>query len=174
MKTYAPIQTEAVSAITCDCCQVSFTDSDVGWGEMQSIEFVAGYGYIFGDGNTMSVDLCHDCLKQMLGPWLRVSCHRHRKKHTLEELLADAPDRLPHVIGCDDMVPVGREFGADSVRFTRVLQQAIAVFGNPLEAVQWLITSNSLFEGLPMQKAIGSEDDLVRVLGVLADMENAT
>jgi hypothetical protein len=33
---------------------------------------VGGYSSIFGDGNSVSIDLCQGCLKQNLGPWLRV------------------------------------------------------------------------------------------------------
>ena len=73
MKTYTTIQTEAVSAITCDRCQVSFTEADDDWYEMVSIEFAAGYGNIFGDGNRVAIDLCQHCLKQTLGPYLRIN-----------------------------------------------------------------------------------------------------
>jgi hypothetical protein len=72
MKTYTVIPTETVSSITCDCCQTGFTSNDLAWHEIQSIEFVAGYSSIFGDGNIVSIDLCQDCLKQTLGQWLRV------------------------------------------------------------------------------------------------------
>lgn len=72
MKTFKLVPTEAVSEITCDCCKTRFTANDAGWFEIRSIEFVAGYSSIFGDGNTISIDLCQDCLKQNLGQWLRI------------------------------------------------------------------------------------------------------
>jgi hypothetical protein len=84
MKTTTPIQTETESAITCDRCQANCACGDAGWSETQSIEFVAGYGSIFGDGNTVAIDLCQDCLKQTLGQWLRVTSHPEPTKWPLD------------------------------------------------------------------------------------------
>lgn len=67
--------------------------------------------------------------------------------------------------------PVGCEFGADSARFTRVLQRAISVFGNPLEAVQWLISFNSVVGGEPMKRVIGSEEGCKHVMDILSTIE---
>lgn len=78
MKTFKPVPTEIVSEITCDCCKTCFTANDPGWLEIQSIEFVAGYSSIFGDGNFISIDLCQDCLKTILGQWLRVETEQRR------------------------------------------------------------------------------------------------
>jgi hypothetical protein len=72
MKTYTPVQTKAVSAITCDRCKTRFVRDEPGWHEIQSIEFIAGYDSIFGDGNIASIDLCQDCLQQSLGQWLQI------------------------------------------------------------------------------------------------------
>jgi hypothetical protein len=72
MKIFKPVTTEAVSEISCDCCKRCFKSDDTDRFEIQSIEFVAGYFSIFGDGNSVSIDLCQNCLKQNLGPWLRV------------------------------------------------------------------------------------------------------
>ncbi len=77
MKAFELVPTQTLSAITCDCCKASFVVGDPGWYEIQSIEFVAGYESIFGDGNTVSIDLCQECLKQTLGPWLHIQIHRH-------------------------------------------------------------------------------------------------
>lgn len=67
--------------------------------------------------------------------------------------------------------PVGCEFGADSARFTRVLQRAISVFGNPLEAVQWLTTFNLIVGGEPMKSVIGSEEECKHVMAILSAIE---
>ena len=68
-------------------------------------------------------------------------------------------------------LPVGCEFGADSARFTRVLHRAISVFGNPLEAVQWLTTFNLVIGGEPMKSVIGSEEGCKHVMGILSAIE---
>ena len=72
MKTFKVVPTEAISEITCDRCKVRFTVDDDGWHEIQTIEFHAGYGSVFGDGLNVSIDLCQHCLKETLGQWLRV------------------------------------------------------------------------------------------------------
>lgn len=350
MKTFKLIPTETVSEITCDCCKTRFTANDAGWFEIRSIEFVAGYSSIFGDGNTISIDLCQDCLKQELGPWLRVETEQRRiiddeallkslikalhqsvgrdhvsiddtvrfveeSNHQIEvkeksgrrigalkdkievdedfdaslpgsiqqeldepetltpprgyqswlhyavetmetrsleiggvfdaradhqgkavsrdemrvaaqmelrkllqgsvlkyedptepidlgsatEPIENLKGMLPKLdasVSIDDMgmvdglkyqkmlreewarseewnagPPVGCEFGSDSARFTRVLQRAISVFGNPLEAVQWLTTFNLIVGGEPMKSVIGSEDECKHVMAILSAIE---
>ena len=41
--------------------------------ERISIDFTAGYGSIFGDGNRVQADLCQHCVRKVLGRWLRVT-----------------------------------------------------------------------------------------------------
>lgn len=62
--------TETISVvhqIRCDRC-----GKEVERGEMTSIGLDAGYNSVFGDGNRVEVDLCEPCLRDTLGPWLRV------------------------------------------------------------------------------------------------------
>lgn len=66
---------EAVSVvhqIRCDRCGKEAERGEIGFVEMQSIGFDAGYDSIFGDGNRVEVDLCEPCLRDTLGAWLRV------------------------------------------------------------------------------------------------------
>jgi len=54
-------------SITCDVCGVTYTDDD----DFELQEFVhivheCGYGSIFGDGNTITLDICQYCLKNKL------------------------------------------------------------------------------------------------------------
>ena len=66
---------EAVSVvhqIRCDRCGKKAERGGLGFAEMMSISFDAGYGSIFGDGNRVEVDLCEACLRDTLGAWLRV------------------------------------------------------------------------------------------------------
>lgn len=114
MKTYTSIQTEAMSAITCDRCQATFSDGDDGWTETLLIEYTAGYGSIFGDGNTVAIDLCQDCLKQTLGKWLRVGDHRSREKATKDGSGA-------HAATSDSFTP-------ESVRGQSMREEAVCLF----------------------------------------------
>lgn len=56
--------------------------------EFTSISYRAGYGSIFGDGNTVEADLCQHCVKGVLGPWLRISdpdCILHTPQKSSDE-----------------------------------------------------------------------------------------
>lgn len=61
-----------VHQIRCDRCGNEAQRGEVGFQEMTSIGFDAGYDSIFGDGNRVEVDLCGPCLRDTLGAWLRV------------------------------------------------------------------------------------------------------
>jgi hypothetical protein len=61
-KTY-----NALVSVTCDKCHKIITSSNfVDWQEWQCISFTGGYGSLFGDGVTVRVDLCQDCLFDMI------------------------------------------------------------------------------------------------------------
>ena len=60
--------------IRCDRCGVEAQyNVDIGFNNLLQIEFDASWGSDLGDGNHVELDMCHACLKQTLGPWLRVS-----------------------------------------------------------------------------------------------------
>ena len=71
MKLYAKIQTAIETGFTCDCCGVTYTkDTPNGMFEVDekvSIDFVGGYGSIFGDGRQIKLDLCQACVVDTLG-----------------------------------------------------------------------------------------------------------
>jgi len=49
--------------VTCSkCSKVITPDNIIEWQEWQSINFTGGYGSKFGDGQTIRIDLCQDCL----------------------------------------------------------------------------------------------------------------
>lgn len=62
-----------VHQIRCDRCGKEAERGEVGFGEMTSFGFDAGYDSIFGDGNRVEIDLCAHCLRDTLGAWLRVN-----------------------------------------------------------------------------------------------------
>ena len=64
-------QVEKIEAITCDACKVKYDDS------MEMQEFLChsdrgGFSSVFGDGYLIEIDLCQHCVKEILGPYLRV------------------------------------------------------------------------------------------------------
>jgi len=42
------------------------------WQERLSIDHLGGFESVFGDGNTVRLDLCQYCVREALGPWLRI------------------------------------------------------------------------------------------------------
>ncbi|MBY0235414.1 MAG: hypothetical protein K2W93_10555, partial [Burkholderiaceae bacterium] len=59
--------------IRCDRCGLLFVHGDAEFHEAVSIELIAGYGSLFGDGKVVQIDLCQHCLQLTLGPWLRIA-----------------------------------------------------------------------------------------------------
>jgi antitoxin CcdA len=70
----------ALESITCDVCGKEFFQPDymeynddlIEIQEMTNIELSCGYGSIFGDGNTITLDICQHCLKEKLGNYLQL------------------------------------------------------------------------------------------------------
>ncbi|MCE4540695.1 hypothetical protein LXT12_26020 [Pelomonas sp. P7] len=63
-----------VFQLRCDRCGVEAQyNVDDGFNNFLQIGFDASWGSDLGDGNHVELDICHACLKQTLGPWLRVS-----------------------------------------------------------------------------------------------------
>ena len=62
-----------VKMVRCDRCTRKAEDGESEFFEFTSIDYVAGYGSILGDQNQVEIDLCQHCLKETLGPWLRVT-----------------------------------------------------------------------------------------------------
>ncbi len=73
--------------LRCDRCGRLSELGEAEFQEFVSIDLKAGYGSIFGDGNDVQVDLCQHCLKDALGPWLRVSEADERLCLLKEQLL---------------------------------------------------------------------------------------
>lgn len=72
MLEYTEQTVREVSACTCDRCGLHMTPKDMGWFEKVSLDWRGGYGSFFGDGAHISVDLCDHCVRETLGPWLRI------------------------------------------------------------------------------------------------------
>lgn len=64
---------EEFEYIECDCCHKKFYKEDIcERQEFLYIHQVGGYGSIFGDEAKIECDLCQHCIKELLGPYLRV------------------------------------------------------------------------------------------------------
>lgn len=63
-----------VFQLRCDRCGAEAQhDVDDGFNNFLQIEFDASWGSDLGDGNHVELDICHACLQETLGQWLRVS-----------------------------------------------------------------------------------------------------
>jgi len=58
--------------ITCDVCGKDI-ETMIDSQEALYINFVGGYGSVFGDGAIVNGEICQNCLKEILGKYLRVS-----------------------------------------------------------------------------------------------------
>ena len=73
MKIMGEETRRVVVGFTCDRCKIVHED------EFETQEFLSwedrcGYGNnTFGDLTTIAIDLCQYCVKEVLGPWIRVT-----------------------------------------------------------------------------------------------------
>lgn len=73
MKTVQLESVEVVSELCCDRCGLRAARTDPAFHEFTSIDHLGGYGSIFGDGTRLQIDLCQGCLREVAGPWLRLT-----------------------------------------------------------------------------------------------------
>jgi len=67
---------EEIVSIFCDVCMKEFKNNNyedsIEFQEMLTLEDNCGSGSIFGDGSTISLDICQHCLKEKLGEYIRI------------------------------------------------------------------------------------------------------
>ena len=73
MREYRPRSVQELAACTCDRCQRHLTPEDSDWRERLSFDHTGGLGSVYGDCNTVSLDLCQHCVQEVLGQWLRIT-----------------------------------------------------------------------------------------------------
>lgn len=73
MREYQPRTVQELAACTCDRCKRRLTPGDREWHERLSFDHSCDFDSVFGDGNTVSLDLCQLCVREVLGQWLRVT-----------------------------------------------------------------------------------------------------
>jgi hypothetical protein len=95
-----------VFQLRCDRCdaEAQYNDGD-GFNNFLQIEFDASWGSALGDGSHVELDICHGCLKETFGPWLRVSpaAWTGRRVSASEDFM-DGVEKLP-VQERDDLEP---------------------------------------------------------------------
>ena len=65
---------QEVAACTCDRCKRRLAPDEPGeWQGRLSFDQSCGLDSVFGDGSTISLDLCQHCVQQVLGEWLRIT-----------------------------------------------------------------------------------------------------
>lgn len=61
-----------IVSVTCDCCGKEYPDK-MDRQEFVNLDFIGGYGSVFGDMNRVQLDLCQTCFKEKLGEYIRVT-----------------------------------------------------------------------------------------------------
>lgn len=64
---------EVVHSLCCDRCGSEARRDEAEFQEFVSIDLVAGYGSVFGDGNSVQLDLCAVCIQVLASKWIRVT-----------------------------------------------------------------------------------------------------
>jgi len=82
--------------LRCDRCGVLAQHNvDIGFNNFLQIGFDAGYGSDIGDGTRVDLDLCHRCLTETLGPWLRLARTHGNQPSAADPVAAGEPKPVP-------------------------------------------------------------------------------
>lgn len=73
MQFFTSHKTVVVSAKSCDRCHLHVEKESPEFYEFLSIDQKTGFGSVFGDGNSLKLDLCQHCVKILLNQWLSIS-----------------------------------------------------------------------------------------------------
>jgi len=85
-----------VFQLRCDRCGVlAQHNMDIGFNNFLQIGFDAAWGSDIGDGTRVDIDLCHKCLKETLGLWLRFSTSAWNDLPASEHSALGAPEGEP-------------------------------------------------------------------------------
>lgn len=73
MKVMEQVSVLQVNALVCDRCGHRADMESGASQEFLQLHNTGGYGSVIGDGVTVDLDLCEPCVKEVLGPWLRIT-----------------------------------------------------------------------------------------------------
>jgi len=66
------IEQYVIKKVICDKCGKEILPNDlIEWQESYTINFVGGYGSVFGDMNHITCDLCQNCLFELIGNYCK-------------------------------------------------------------------------------------------------------
>lgn len=89
MREYRPQTVQELVVCTCDRCKRRLTPDEPGeWQERLSFDHSCGFDSVFGDCNTVSLDLCQRCVREVLGQWLRIAQPEEPHHPNLEKFAA--------------------------------------------------------------------------------------
>lgn len=69
------IERDICKSITCDICKKEFINDETNIFEILEFTHIhknCGYGSVFGDEDEIEVDICQNCLKNILGKYIRI------------------------------------------------------------------------------------------------------
>lgn len=72
MRRYGTEEVIVIKEKVCDRCGACHLMDTPEFNEFLSFSRTVGYKSVFGDGNKLSLDLCQDCSKKILGQWLSI------------------------------------------------------------------------------------------------------
>ena len=92
-----------VMSVKCDVCGKTFTDV-MDLQEMVSIAKYCGYASVFSDGQCYEIDICENCVKNLLGEYLRfgealtTTSINFRNNSSIQY----SGGKISHIRGCSD------------------------------------------------------------------------
>lgn len=69
------VESKQCTGIVCDRCKKEI-DAEKDLFEFQEalmLSLTGGYGSVFGDGAKIELEICQGCVKEVLGPFMRIS-----------------------------------------------------------------------------------------------------
>ena len=71
MQQFSKVEVFSLSAKICDRCGRRAELATSEFQELLSVDRVAGYGSVFGDGECLRLDVCQHCTKTLLRAWIQ-------------------------------------------------------------------------------------------------------
>ncbi|MCX4163592.1 MULTISPECIES: hypothetical protein [Paraburkholderia] len=165
-------------ACRCDRCGLRIQLGEPGWDGKLSIDWHEGPASPFGNGATVSIDLCQNCARDTLGKWLRIAepdilpIARSLPASALKGIVQHAGAPAP--IDAMSMTAPSPGHNRDQTllddyleELRRVLSAAIALSGNTQTAIDWFHNNGlAVFSGKTAQElmAEGRTTDLLRYI----------
>lgn len=165
-------------ACQCDRCGLRIQIGEPGWDEKLSIGWHDGPASLFGEGATISIDLCQNCARDTLGKWLRITepdtmpVARPLSVSSLRGIVQHAGAPVP--VDAMNMAATSPGHNHDQTlldayleELRRILSAATAVSGNMQTTIDWFHNDSlAVFSGKTAQEVMaeGRTTDLLRYI----------